>query len=412
MDKVIINNIPSVNRKDFGYKAINRSDTHNSNQEEVLNDILDLFNKTNAVERVINEQLDYIKLENSYLESANKAMLDKFEDLYQKFQDFLTGERYRRCIIMPQDCTTYDEIFGAIVDNLTSDITVRPSKKISKFVITDSITDSVFLPDTLEVTINDVTSKGIISKVNHDIYAPFYKDNNLYWTRTVVTDNTAESVITEYIINLPEEIMTTPEMNEIFINPFLCKVKEVYGRYGDSNVWELIKGQEYHDAINNEKTIEAYINSNRPFRLSFPNTKINQIKIVVEASQYIEGETNLRTFNYGIKQISGYINYYNSYEANSFQFDVTIPEIESHILITGIVPYFNNGSESSAYSRDFVCDVYYKDEAGYYHKIIDTYPFTPPTNKIRVKCKFGENLGVSNIKKIEVRYKMPLQYEL
>ena len=404
MSNYIINNIPSSNRKDFGYKAINSSSVHNKNQEEILNDILDLYNKTNSIEKVINEQLDYIKLENTTLESIYMAMYNKYLDLYQRYESMLNIKDEKRYIASPQDCNIFDDEFGAIIDNITSDITVRPSKKVSKFIIFDSITDSVYIPDTLNVNIREVNDKGIISTTNNDIYAPFYNDNNLYWTRKVVTDNTVEEVETEYIISLPEDIMTTFDMNEIFISPFLCRVKAVYGRFGDSNTWELINGQENHDAIRFTTGSLGYINNNRPFRLNFPDTKINQIKILLSSSNYTEGETNIRTFMYGLKRVAGYINYYNDYEANTFQFDVSLKDHQG-LMITGVTPHFNNSTEYGKYSKDFVCDIYYQDESGYYHKIVDTFPFIPTTENLRVKCKFGKSFKEANVKYIELKYK-------
>lgn len=404
MDSYIVNNIPSSNRKDFGYRSINTSASHNENQEEILNDILDLFNKTNSIEKVINEQMDYIKLENSMLESIYLAMFNKYKDMYQRYQSLLNISDEKKYISMPQDCTCYDEEFGAVIDPIATDITVRPSKKISKFVIFDSITNNVYIPDSLNVNIKSVNDKGIISATDNDIYAPFYNDNKLYWTRKVISDNTIESVETEYIIDLPEDIMTTPMMNEIYISPFLCMVKKVYGRYGDSNSWVEVPGQDSHDALIFQEGIIGHINNNRPFRLNFEETKINQLKIVVKASSYTENETNLRSFTFGIKQIGAYQNFYNDYEPNSFQFDVSLKE-NTGLMVTGVVPLFNNSGELGKYSKDFVSDIYYKDSKDYYHKIVDTFPFVPPTTDLRIKCKFGESYKESNIKRVELRYK-------
>lgn len=403
MKSVTINNIPSANRKKFGFKGINSSEAHNDNQNEMLNDILDLFNKVNAVERVVNENLDFIKYENTNLEVMNAMLLKKFEQLSLDYNDILKDNMVRKITIHPESCTVFDKQLGAIIDKRTSSITARPSKKISKFAIFDEISDSIFLPDTLNVSILG-SNRGIISQADNDIYAPFYKDNNLYWTRRSLTDNTVEEVQAEYIITLPEDIMTTTEMNEIYINPFMCKVIDVQVRYGDSTSWESVTGIDFNPAVNNDSTLEGYIKSYRPIGLSFPNKKVNQIKIIVRCDNYIEGETNIRTFMYGIKEIGGYINYYSNYENSSFQFDVTIPDTFKYV-ITGIKPYFNNGSEFGNYSRDFSYEIYYKDSAGDYHKITDNFPFTPSTNDLRIKCKFGERYDEINIRKIEVVYK-------
>lgn len=406
MNNVIINNIPSATRKEFGYKSINRSDEHNTNQNEILDDILDLFNKTNAIERTITETMDFIKYENGNLESLNNMLLDKFESLRVQYEELKNNTQERRIGTTPADCNIYDTTFGAIIDKRTSSITARPSLKVSKFAVFDDVADSMFLPDTLNVNILNKTDQGIISQNDNDIYAPFYKDNNLYWTRKVVTDASIEYIETEYIITLPEDIMTTPEMNEIYINPFMCKVREVYTRYGDSTLWESVTGQDFNLAIDNSdtETLTSNIRSYRPIRLNFANKKVNQIKILVRTDSYVEGETNLRTFMYGLKEIGGYINYYSNYDTSSFQYDVTIPESVNY-MVTGITTYFNNGSEFGNYSKDWSYEIYYKDADNNYHKITDNFPFTPVTSDLRVRVRFGERYNEMNIRKIELTYK-------
>lgn len=403
---VIINNIPSANRITFGYKSINRSSEHNDNQNDILDDILDLYNKTNAIERVLNRNMDFIKSENDYLAYLNTAILDKYNDLLSQYQELEDDATERRLLITPSSCTAEDKNYGAVIDPITSSITKRPSSKISKFVIFDEVADSIYLPDTLNVTITDNDSSGIITESDDDIYSPFYSDDNLYWTRRVVTDNTVEKLQTNYIITLPEEIMTTPTMNELYINPFLCKVIEVYCRYGDSALWESVEGQLYNPAMSSasDTSIDSDIQSIRPFRLNFEDKKINQIKIVVEASKYTEGESNYRTFMYGIKEINGFINYYSDYEASSFEFETTLPDTDTY-EITGIKVYFNNDLDTGDYAEDFNYEFYYKDNDDEYHKITDTFPFTPSTNAIKVSCTFGENYYEINIRKIELLYK-------
>lgn len=405
MNNVIVNNIPSATRKEFGYKSINKSHDHNVNQEEILNDILDLFNKTNAIERVITENMDFIKYENGNLESINNMLLDKFDSLKNAYDELVSNTNERKMMITPASCEIFDNTFGAIIDKRTSSITSRPSLKVSKFAIFDDVSDTIFLPDTLNVVISNKTDNGIISQTDNDIYAPFYKDNNLYWTRKIVTDASVESIMTEYIITLPEDIMTSPEMNEIYLNPFMCKVMSVYTRYGDSTLWESVQGQDFNPAINlDADTLESNIRAYRPIRISFASKKVNQIKILVKADSYQEGQTNLRTFVYGIKEIGGYLNYYSNYDTSSFQFDVKVPESVDY-MVTGIMAFFNNGSEFGNYSKDYGYEIYYKDASDNYHKITDNFPFTPPTSDLRVRVRFGERYDEMNIRKIELTYK-------
>lgn len=406
MKNVIINNVPSAQRKEFGYKSLNKSHDHNENQQNVLNDILDLANKANYIERTINRNENYIKSENTMLASINRKILEKYDDLYQQCEALKNDDTERRLFIYPDDCYTSDRVYGAVIENKTDSITKRHTSKISKFAVFDDITNEMYLPDTLSVTINNEITNGVITSNDNDIYAPFYKDNQLYWTRRMVTDNTVEKVRVSYIITLPEEIMTTALMNELYINPLMCKVVQIQCRYGDSSLWESIDGLDYHIGIEHarENSLESDINSIRPLKINFEPTKINQIKIILECDSYTEGETTLRNFYFGIKEIAGYINYYNDYQSSTFSFEAKMPDDDAY-EITGIQLYMNNASPYGAWAGDFNYDFYYKDSNDEFHKITDTFPFTPQTNTIKVNCSFGQRYNNMNIRKIEILYK-------
>lgn len=402
MERVIVNNIPSSNRKDFGYRGINTSKSHNDNQNDMVNDILDLFNKTNEIERIVKENADFIKLENTNLESINSSLINEYENLVDDFNSILGGQSTRKKVILPKDCYVDDKLYGAVINNTTCDITARPSRKISKLAVFDSITDGIYIPDSLEV---DIRSRTIntISETDNDIYAPFYNDNQMYWTRKVVTDNTVDEVVTEYIINLAEEIMTTAEMNEITIHPFLGNISNVYVRYGDSNPWEEIEGVNYHPAVGNDQKT-GYMKTPRPLTLTFPNVKANQIKIILRSTTFMEGETNLRNFMFGIKHIGAYINYYGTYDSYNFSTEVSFDEIDD-VVIEGLTFDFNNDSQSSKFNSDIDYEFYYKDEYGSYQKIYEELPFVAPSKDILIKLRIGEKYKEVNLRAITVSYK-------
>ena len=223
------------------------------------------------------------------------------------------------------------------------------------------------------------------------------------WSILNIEETTDESVITQAYRRMLT--VTNPEDNpQGFM--MLRRTYEEALDYARNNSFPMENTNAMGEVStdNLDKTIRAY----RPVRLNFPNKKVNQIKILVRCDSYTEGQTNLRTFMYGLKEIGGYINYYSNYEASSFEFEKVIPEppINKNYVITGITPYFNNGSEFGIYSRDFNYEIFYKDNDDVYHKITDNFPFTPTTNKIKVRCKFGEGYDEINIKKVDVTYKI------
>lgn len=398
----MINNIPSTNRKDFGFKTINSSREHNLNQEAMLNDVLDLFNKVNLIEKKVNENYKYIKEENTLLSTINSTLIKKYKDLENRYNQILTQDKVRKNIIMPYDCKITSNLGGAVIDKRTNDITIRPSKKVSKVILLDDITDTAYIPDSLNV-ITVTKCNGLIAEKESDIYSPFYYNDNFYYTKEVITDDTSDEVIVDYIITLPESIMTTTDLNEIFISPFLCNIHDVQYRYGDSSKWVSVPNLEDNESIYPTHNITELCNNVKPVKINVKDIKANQIKIILKTNIYKSQNTNTRVFNLGLKEVGIYKNYYNMYQANTFEFDTEIKETDT-IKITSIVPYYNNNSSTGEFSGDFYCDIYYKDDADNIHKVLDEYPFTPQTNKLHVKCVIGERFKEVNIKYIVINY--------
>ena len=164
--------------------------------------------------------------ESTFIESKYKVLNDKFARLLDKYNELVQGKSSRKVIILPEDCKVSSIVNGAKINPSTCDIKVLPFRSVSKLAIFDSVTDSMYIPDSLNVDIRSQTT-NTITETDNDIYAPFYNDNQMYWTRKVVTDNSVDEVVTEYVITLAEEIMTTEEMNEIVIHPFMCNVVDV-----------------------------------------------------------------------------------------------------------------------------------------------------------------------------------------
>ena len=402
LDRVIINNVPSSNRKDFGFRAINSSESHNLNQEEMLNDILDLFNKTNSIERFVTENADFIKAESTFIESKYKVLNDKFARLLDKYNELVQGKSSRKVIILPEDCKVSSIVNGAKINPSTCDIKVLPFRSVSKLAIFDSVTDSMYIPDSLNVDIRSQTT-NTITETDNDIYAPFYNDNQMYWTRKVVTDNSVDEVVTEYVITLAEEIMTTEEMNEIVIHPFMCNVVDVFVRFGDSNRWERIESSKYHKAVQYGK--DDFETTPRPFSLNFENKMVNQMKIVVSAKNYIEGETNLRNFRFGLKRIEAYEHYYDDYLSSCFDTSLEVVS-DGEVLVEGLTFHFNNDVDNSKFLSDIDYEFFYKDENGRRQKVFEEFPFVLPSKDLYIKFRIGEKYKHMNIRSIDLNYKV------
>ena len=67
--KTGISNIPHTRLNKVGFRTTTSSDTHNDNQDKILEDILDLYNKSNNIEKKLTQALYVSNCENKYLQS-------------------------------------------------------------------------------------------------------------------------------------------------------------------------------------------------------------------------------------------------------------------------------------------------------------------------------------------------------
>lgn len=398
MSKVIVNNVPATNRNEFGYRNVNESHDHNVNQQNISDDILDLFNKANNIEKKVLDNETYIKQETSYIEAEKATWLSIYKQLLQSVNEIVNDEVSRKKIVLPKDCKEDNTYLSAVINRMTNCITPRYVTKVSKLSILDTITDKIYLPDTLGVFIQNLTY-SIISETDNDIYAPFDRSDDLYWVRDVVTDNTTDYVDTDYIINMPEEIMTSPLMNEIAIYPYMCKVINIQYRYGDSMSWNDIEGFEYNKIANQQDFVIT-----GPVQFNFAPVKANQVKITIRSHNYKESETDLRNFSFGLKHVGIFLCDYSDDEMSYLSTEVKFDEEDCSIVISNIIAEFNNSDVNSHYQKDIQYEFFFKNNKGVYQYIADSLPFIIPSNEILIKLKIAEKYKNMNISHFCLNY--------
>lgn len=388
----ILNNIPSSNRDPFGYKSINSSSIHNENQKEVREDIIDLFNKYNAIERVNVYQNSVTRIENDYIKSVLNYLRQKVDNL-EAFLGTLSPNTNPKAYNIYADSMVTQNDYHSIIDSKTGVVLAEPIKRVSKCALFDVNTDSVFLPKGLNVNI--VNSIGrTISDVDNDVYSPFTLKEDLYWIRHSIVGLGESEIGCDYIITLPEEIMTTNDINEIIVNPFNAVIKDVAVRYGDSSSWESVN---YSSAISNDSSI---LKHNKTARIIFPKKRANQIKITVATSIFNDITYNSKTATYGIKSISAYINDYDDFVGSTFEAYVSIPT-NIQISLTNIIPSYEN---KNMQYKDFSFEIFEKNVLGEYVKITKDFPILPNSNDLKLVCRFARTNKESAINKVTLVY--------
>lgn len=399
-DKVVIKNVPATNRETLGYRDINSSHEHNINQENITSDILDLYNKSNNLEKVMHENEVYTKLESTQLESERIKLLDEYKRLLQSVNELVDEESSRKKIILPSDVVGDYSDMSAQINRSTNCITPRSYSKVSKLTIVDSVTNTTYIPNSLRVTI-DADDSDVISETINDLYAPFNATNDLYFIRDVATDIFVDSNSFEYIIDMPEEIMTTPYIDEVIIHPFMSKVDSVHYRHGDSNEWTKIEGIDHNKVI-----MEDDFDTHSPIHLSFKPVRANQLKIKLSSSIFSDGETNLRHFAYGLKYVGVFSNEHIEEDLSYMSTSLVFDEENDTIIIDSLSASFNNEEVNSQMQNDINYEFYYKNQLGVYQYISESLPFTAPSKDIMVKMSIGLECKHMNIAYFMLNYRV------
>lgn len=388
----IINNIPSSNRNQFGYKSINSSAIHNENQKEVREEIIDLFNKYNALERVNTYQNEVTRIENDYIQSCLKYLKDKV-DLLEFSLATLTPSNPSKMHVINTDSIITNNGYNTVIDKKAGVLFPNPIRKVSKCALFDSTTDSVFIPKGLNVDIIDSIGSSTNS-VDHDIYAPFTLKEDLYWTRYSEVSSSVDQVGVDYIITLPEEIMTTNDINEIIVNPFNAAIKNISVRYGDSSKWVDVN---HSLAISQGDT--KFHDHNKIVRVIFPKQKANQIKITVATSLFTDLTSNTKETIYGLKSVAAFINDYDDFSNSKFEATVDIPS-NGQITITNITPEYENRTLSY---NDCTFELF-EMVNGSFVKITRDFPFILNSNKIKVIGTYAKQNKESAIRGVVITY--------
>lgn len=390
MNDYNLTNIPSITRKDFGFRSLNKSESLNSFQDEMLNDILDLFNKANTIEQTLSSYYEFVNYEARYLETAMNLIKDN-----------LTIDTPGISYVYPKSMSTNMLNFKSNVSLETNDISLSPTRKTSKISIFDEIIDMSYIPKSIAVQAINRTNYG--PYVDTDLRSPLI-NNNQYWCRKITTNNEVSEVIVDYILTIPNDIITSNDINEIIISPFVCNIVSVDLRYGDSATWIPIESFGNHSYKKyNHGVISEIIKMSSPIRINFKNFPANQIRIRLSTKNYVDSHNNSKEFMLGIKNLSVNINKYEE-QYNEFQFSVEIPS--SSNSITNIKPDFNNINQLNVNYEDiFSYDIFYELSPNQYQKVTETLPFNLQYNKLLIKCKINSYEYSPNIHRITIEHK-------
>lgn len=419
MNNLFVRNLPSIQKREFKYRAPMSSSDLNDMQRETFHDILDLFNKANQLQKVVYEMnlanniesVCYSKRLESAITNLNK-LTEMYNNLTSTEDDFRTVSRYAF------EANTMEDGYDAVVDQNTNDIVAHIMSSTSKTRLHDSTYDEVLVPPSLQAYIGPDTFQvggNIYSIEDSDINNAFDGNDGSVWFRKVITSPDVEYVENEVIIGLPEDIITTRLMNQIIIKTFPVGFVDILDvQYKSNGAWQTIPGFTSHHGCAEYEANDIFgnpyryysINNSSNVKFNFQALQTNQLKIKLRQRNYdYDAENNRRIWYFGLRDVDVIYNVYTR-DHSEFEMVYEFPEKDKNIKVYDSEVLFNNGYLSDDENFGVSKEYFYYDSNGNTHKIASTCPFVLQGHKMMVRYTIEGNQTTPNIYMCRVKYKL------
>lgn len=415
-----IKNIPSIQEIEFKTREISDSHKLNQMQEQVFNDILDLFNKANTLQKEMYEMNVAANIESTCYAKRLEETLTKLSLIEEQYDNLLLAPEDFRTITRYAIDATVDELspFSAVIDSNTNDIIANIISSVSKTRLYDDTYDETLIPPSLKIYVGpdsfNTDNEHILTIEDSDISNALDGNISTVWFRRIVTDTSVESIENEVVIGLPEDIITSRMVNQIIISPYPSGYVDIMNvEYKTNGAWQTIPGLEYHTCYSEEEYEDIFGNKytrgvikNAPnIKLNFKPIQTNQIRIKLRQRNYeYDAQNNRRIWYLGIRDLD--VNY-NRYTKDHSEFDMVFdfPETNKNIKIYDTEIFCNNNIDSSVLENIYK-EYYYYDADGNTHKVSDSLPFILTGHKLMVRFTIEGTIDTPNINKCSVKYKL------
>lgn len=379
--------VPTSKNKTASYRRIIKSSDINEKQENLLRDILELYNKSNTLNNKLNHTITLMDYENKFLRR-------KIEALENKFNDKFNEGKINNIKIFPSDMNS-NEDYPVEINYMSYDLSQNIIKRISKINIYDELTGKTIIPASLNATYNILYKTNSYLKFSsNELLNAFDGQHETGWLCNITTNNSVNSVQVEVIVTLPVTAVTSYQVNEIIVESFpVASVNVKSIQYSSSYIsWTDIPSFDEH-YLNDGNGIK----DNTVARFNFKPIEANKIRIVLE-QPYFANKNNLREFCLGAKDIQ--INYTKpSNQEAFFNFKLNIPETIKKPTLNSSNIIYNNPSQIDENTIEL--EYFYRDNEDVLHKINGTLPLALPSNEIEVKGKIYQCDNTVNLSHID-----------
>lgn len=413
-NNLFVKNIPSIQEREFKYRAPMSSAVLNQMQREAFNDILDLFNKANELQKSVYEMNIANEIESiCYTHRLEEAItsMNHIKELYDNMMDTDTDFRY--LTRYAYEASVDDNFYAAVIDKNTNDIIARITSSTSKTRLYDETYDETLVPPSLQAFIGPDSFKiggNIYSIEDRDIKNAFDGNSGTVWFRKITTNPDIEYIENEVVIGLPEDIVTSRLMNQIIIKPFPVGYVDIVDvKFKSNGAWQTIPGFGSHTGYGSitvgTKVFNGILDSSN-VKFNFQNVQTNQLKIKLRQRNYTyDAENNRRIWYLGLRDVDVL---YNIYTRDHSEFDMVFDFVETdkNIKVYDAEVQFNNVNLTDDKNFGVTKEYFYYDSDGNTHKVASTCPFILQGHKLMVRFSIEGNQITPNINSCKIKYKL------
>lgn len=416
---LFVKNIPSIQEREFKYRAPMNSHELNEMQNEAFNDILDLFSKANQLQKSLYEMRLANNIESICYSKRLEQTITDLNKIKEQYNNLTSTEKdYRYITRYAYDATVEDDGYAATLSTDTNDIVAHIASSTSKTRMYDETYDETLVPPSLQAYIGPDTFQvggNIYSIEDSDINNAFDGNNNTVWFRKVVTSPDVDCIENEIVVGLPEDIITSRLMNELVIKTFPIGYVDITDvKYKSNGSWQTIPGFKEHsgceqytktDTFGNTSYYDAIQNASN-LKFNFQGLQTNQIKIKLKQRNYeYDAENNRRIWYLGLRDVDVIFNIYTK-DHSEFEMVYDFPETDRNIKVYDTEVFFNNVNTTDDEEFGISKEYFYYDSDGNTHKIPSTCPFILEGHKMMVRFTIDGYQTTPNIHKCRVKYKL------
>lgn len=418
MPNLFVKNLPSIKEREFKYRGKISSEDLNDVQQEAFNDILDLFNKANQLQKAVYEMKLSTMIESECYAVRLEEAIAKQRELEERYHNLTDAKDYRTITKYPYEAKTDIDDYAAVIDSNTNDITAHIVSSKSKTRVYDETYDEMLVPDSLQAYIGPDSfeqSGDVYIIEDSEIKNAFDGNKGTAWFRRVVTATTVAYVDNEIVIGLPEDIITTRFVNQLTISTFPAGYLDILDiQFKSNGAWTSIPGFKKHNGCTEKTDTDIFgntfsywsIENASDLKFNFQNIQTNQIKIKMRQRHFkYDEENNRREWYLGLRNVDVTYNLYTN-DHSEFTLTYDFPETDKNIKIYDAPVIFNNENNTDDTNFGVSKEFYYYDSDGHSHKIATSLPFILEGHKMMVKYIIEGNQTTPNIHACSVKYKL------